>query len=144
MAQPWLVWMMYSTLSTANLSESQAGSAAPSPSNSDTAIYMQGIQRATDLQRKAATRTTQQMRDEAMQEFSNWLALRVQHRNVQNCTPEDFAVYLTMHWMGTCRRRNGWQPGTSNSEREHHDLTPDYGAGQAGARGLLGTHNRER
>ena len=60
---------------------------------------MQGMQRATALQRKAVTRTTQQMRDKTLQEFSTWLALRVQHRDVQNCTPEDVAVYLTMHWM---------------------------------------------
>ena len=100
MEQPWMARLVYSTLSTANLAEAQAGAAAPSPSNSDNeAKFMQGIQRATALQRKAVTRTTQQMRDKALQEFSNWLAVRVQHRNVHSCTPEDFAVYLTMHWM---------------------------------------------
>ena len=99
MAQPWMARLVCSTLCTANLAESQAGAAAPSPSNSDGAIFMQGIQRATDLQRKAVTRTTQQMRDKALQEFSNWLALRMQHRIVQTFTPEDFAVYLTMHWV---------------------------------------------
>lgn len=95
--QPAIVQAAYTGLCVTDLSSSWIAQ-EQTISAADVQTYLAGLQQGAILQAKAVTERTQQCRDKALQEFSTWLASHVKCRNIADCLPEDFVVYLTTNW----------------------------------------------
>jgi len=144
--QPSLAALLQAPLVQQLHQRSSVSQLSPAPAIPPTTVatieqYYQGLGKAALIQQHAVTNKTHKARLTAFREYNNWLLLHVQIRDVNTCTPEDFLVYFTQHWVGDALWDLLWREDSSHLCQLPH-LQSQQRDGWPGPGGTLGLRKR--